>query len=486
MGKKSAKKPKGQTKTKRQIRQDNRNARVKKNKHRQEVVKLRLSPGTSNGAMKKPEAKNKLRALLRQNFQKFKDDKIIKTPKPLRDLPKPKRKLDFKTNNKNPTPMKPLTNLPKPKFYRPPEICGASSGLLNETIEDGEIIEELDSSCDDDCIILDPSSIYIDIETEENSLKEQTKYDTNANEKMQNNDNDSFILKDSKRNAELLWKQKTDNGLLYSTISKTHKPQVLDNEDTGIITIDDSFDIPESKAVSDDSIIVLEDYIPLSSGTELPKADAKPMKKPKRPVKKTRLNDSLFTTSDRKKLTAYNTNTFNPSEEGSETEVTKTESGPENHKRSIVIDGSNVAFGHGNSNVFSAEGIKYCLQYFEKMGHNVKAVVPLFRKNPTKSSNPELLDRLYKEGKIVFTPCKNLPGQMSSSYDDRFILQIAYEWNAAIVSNDNYRDLINENVAFKKIIENRVIGYSWCDNMFILAKDPYGRWGPQLDEILRC
>jgi len=69
--------------------------------------------------------------------------------------------------------------------------------------------------------------------------------------------------------------------------------------------------------------------------------------------------------------------------------------------------------------VFSSEGIKYCLQYFEKMGHEVKAVVPMFRKNNFKSSNPELLDKLHKEGKIVFTPCKNIPGQITSSYDDR-------------------------------------------------------------------
>jgi len=68
----------------------------------------------------------------------------------------------------------------------------------------------------------------------------------------------------------------------------------------------------------------------------------------------------------------------------------------------------------------------------------------------------------------------------------RFILQLAYERNAAVVSNDNYRDLIHENPAFKKIIENRVIGYSWCDDILILPKDPYGRFGPPLDEILRC
>lgn len=53
------------------------------------------------------------------------------------------------------------------------------------------------------------------------------------------------------------------------------------------------------------------------------------------------------------------------------------------------------------------------------MGHDVKAVIPLFRRNANKSSNPALLDQLYKDGNIVFTPCKNLPNQQAISYDDR-------------------------------------------------------------------
>lgn len=83
---------------------------------------------------------------------------------------------------------------------------------------------------------------------------------------------------------------------------------------------------------------------------------------------------------------------------------------------------------HGCSNIFSAEGIKYCVEYFQKMGHDVKAVIPLFRRNPNKSSNPALLDQLHKEGKIVFTPCKNLPNQQSISYDDRCVMSLIHVW----------------------------------------------------------
>lgn len=60
------------------------------------------------------------------------------------------------------------------------------------------------------------------------------------------------------------------------------------------------------------------------------------------------------------------------------------------------------------------------------------------------SSDPDELERLKNANKIVLTPCKNLPGQRSICYDDRFILELAERRNAVIISNDNYADLLNE------------------------------------------
>lgn len=37
----------------------------------------------------------------------------------------------------------------------------------------------------------------------------------------------------------------------------------------------------------------------------------------------------------------------------------------------------------------------------------------------------------------------------------RIMLEYANKCNGVVVSNDNYRDLYDENEAFKKIIENR-------------------------------
>jgi len=154
-------------------------------------------------------------------------------------------------------------------------------------------------------------------------------------------------------------------------------------------------------------------------------------------------------------------------------------------KRMIVVDGSNVALHHRNSKNFSVEGLKICIDYFENLGHEVKVVIPQFRLKLNKSSNQKLLEKLVKQGKVLLTPCKNLPGKLiAASYDDRFILQVASMNDAAIISNDNFNDLVQENSAWAEIITSRVVGFMWCNDQFFLPQDPYGRRGPKLDQIL--
>lgn len=62
-----------------------------------------------------------------------------------------------------------------------------------------------------------------------------------------------------------------------------------------------------------------------------------------------------------------------------------------------------------------------------------------------KSTDPTTLDRLHRADKIWLSPSKNLPGNRSSSYDDRFILEVAEKFDAAVVSSDSFKDLLNEN-----------------------------------------
>lgn len=91
------------------------------------------------------------------------------------------------------------------------------------------------------------------------------------------------------------------------------------------------------------------------------------------------------------------------------------------------------------------EGIAICLNYFIEKGYDATAVVPQMRMKKTKSTNQDLLVKLESEGKVIFSPCKTLPsGKKITSYDDRFILDFAADCDAAVISNDNYRDLSKE------------------------------------------
>ncbi|XP_058125146.1 probable ribonuclease ZC3H12C isoform X2 [Anopheles ziemanni] len=153
-------------------------------------------------------------------------------------------------------------------------------------------------------------------------------------------------------------------------------------------------------------------------------------------------------------------------------------------KRMVVIDGNNVSYGHLNGKMFSVKGLEICIKYFKKLGHEVVAVVPQYKLKKTQSTDQELLQKLHRQGDVILAPSKNLPGQYSSPYDDRLILSVAEKFDGVIVSNDNFRDLLDSSPVWRRIIETRVIGYTWVKDCFFLPDDPYGRQGPSLSAML--
>lgn len=97
--------------------------------------------------------------------------------------------------------------------------------------------------------------------------------------------------------------------------------------------------------------------------------------------------------------------------------------------RPIVIDGSNVAYCHGNKEVFSCLGIRLCVEYFKNRGHKeITVFVPKFRKENPRPDNPikdqELLFELEKERMLVYTPSRFVGGKRTVCYDDRYILKV--------------------------------------------------------------
>jgi len=158
--------------------------------------------------------------------------------------------------------------------------------------------------------------------------------------------------------------------------------------------------------------------------------------------------------------------------------------------RPIVIDGSNVAMSHGNKETFSCKGIKICIDWFKSRGHEkITVFVPKWRKESSKPDAPivsqNILLELEKERLLFFTPSRQVGPRRVICHDDRYILNLAAETGAVVVSNDNYRELINEKQEFKKVIEERILMYTFVDDRFMPPDDPLGRNGPSLDNFLR-
>lgn len=159
--------------------------------------------------------------------------------------------------------------------------------------------------------------------------------------------------------------------------------------------------------------------------------------------------------------------------------------------RPVIIDGSNVAMEHGKStHTFSVKGIQLAIDEFLKRGHTqVVAFVPKFRRNPNPNRNvvttdAPLFDYLEKKQYVVFTPSRRVDGKCINSYDDRFIVDYASSSGGVIVSNDNYRDLLEESESFKETIQQRLLMFCFVGDKLMLPEDPLGRNGPRLKEYL--
>ena len=112
----------------------------------------------------------------------------------------------------------------------------------------------------------------------------------------------------------------------------------------------------------------------------------------------------------------------------------------------IVLDASNIAMRHGEQKgIYSTKGIQIAIEYFTKNGHKVISFLPdyLFKeKDPNKHGKkrvlPDNLSYLYglvNKGLVVKSPPQD--------YDDSYCIQYAKAKNAFVVSNDMFRDYID-------------------------------------------
>ena len=113
----------------------------------------------------------------------------------------------------------------------------------------------------------------------------------------------------------------------------------------------------------------------------------------------------------------------------------------------IVLDASNIAMRHGESKgIYSTKGIKIAIDFFTKNGHKVISFLPdyLFKEKDPHSKHakkrvlPDDLPYLYglvSKGLVVKSPPQD--------YDDSYCIQYAKKHDAFIVSNDLFRDYID-------------------------------------------
>jgi ribonuclease ZC3H12 len=71
---------------------------------------------------------------------------------------------------------------------------------------------------------------------------------------------------------------------------------------------------------------------------------------------------------------------------------------------------------------------------------------------------------LEKDGILVYTPSRVVNNRRLVCYDDRYILKLAVEVDGIVVSNDNYRDLTLETTDFKRVVEERLLMYSFVND----------------------
>ena len=83
-------------------------------------------------------------------------------------------------------------------------------------------------------------------------------------------------------------------------------------------------------------------------------------------------------------------------------------------------------------------------------------------------SDQHILIELEKERLLSFTPSRQVLGRRLVCHDDRYILNLAADLDAVVVSNDNYRDLINDKPEFKKVIEERILMYSFVSDRYVV------------------
>jgi hypothetical protein len=141
-------------------------------------------------------------------------------------------------------------------------------------------------------------------------------------------------------------------------------------------------------------------------------------------------------------------------------------------RRTVVLDGSNIAHAHSRDGYFSADGLRIACEYWMNRGHLVIAVVPAARMFHAEGhSQPhtglETLAQLRRDGIVHIAPARD--------NDDLYVLHAARrEVGSTICSNDRFkRELACMDVASRKVFEpivRKAVGFRFEGDEFCVIR----------------
>jgi hypothetical protein len=161
----------------------------------------------------------------------------------------------------------------------------------------------------------------------------------------------------------------------------------------------------------------------------------------------------------------------------------------------VILDGQNIAFRHGEKiarelnrpKFFSYEGLRISFEALYRRGFKAEIVMPSFQLKEKRTKQYDKTGVVnYLKKFNVFVEVK---GYESNKRDDLFILQHAFNNNSSIISNDQYRNKLeelsqNEYQIWKPWLDKNRFGFEFVDDSFITNSEGFSLEYVNIDEPL--
>ncbi|CAF1034196.1 unnamed protein product [Adineta ricciae] len=151
--------------------------------------------------------------------------------------------------------------------------------------------------------------------------------------------------------------------------------------------------------------------------------------------------------------------------------------------RDVIIDGANIGRTYGDSE-FSAHGIQLAVDLFHSYGYPDSKIVVILPAHYLSKDKDHVFPNLIRRKIVHKAFQQKIDDKNKRFYDDRLIVDIAVMRNGVILSNDFYRDLLQDSGdAVRKAIRERLLCYRFIGDNLCLP-NPVSEGGPPLDVFL--